>query len=105
MRETRRDESTTQTVAVATLVVAKQGQPASGRINFGLNRWQCTDIVAYVIIWGLRLNGMTASAREERLPLTTRVKRLRFSRETEAGEKIWGFKHIKDVRPTGIKPA
>jgi len=66
---------------------------------------QLTDIVAYVISWGLRLKGMTADARDELSPLVSRVKRLRFSRETEGGEKIWGFKHIQDLRPTGLKPA
>lgn len=66
---------------------------------------QLTDIVAYVISWGLRLKGMNAPSRAELLPLANRVKRLRFSRETEGGEKIWGFKHILDLRPTGLKPA
>lgn len=66
---------------------------------------QVADIVAYVISWGLRLNGMAAQAREELLPLVNRVKRLRFSRETESGEKIWGFKHIQDLRPIGLRPA
>ena len=66
---------------------------------------QLTDIVAYVISRGLRLKGMSAEAREELSPLVNRVKRLRFSRETEGGEKIWGFKHIQDLRPTGLKPA
>lgn len=60
---------------------------------------QLTDIVAYVISWGLRLNGMTAAARPELEGLANRVKRIRFSRETEGGEKIWGIKQIKDLRP------
>ncbi|WP_204985419.1 DUF3800 domain-containing protein [Mesorhizobium japonicum] len=66
---------------------------------------QLTDIVAYVISWGLRLKGMNAPSRAELLPLANRVKRLRFSRETEGGENIWGFKYILDLRPTGLKPA
>lgn len=63
---------------------------------------QLTDIVAYVISWGLRLNGMTLPARDELQPLVDRVTAIRFRRETESGEKIWGFKRIDDLRPTGI---
>ena len=66
---------------------------------------QLTDIVAYVISWGLRLNGMTLPARRELERLADGVKRIRFSRETEAGEKIWGFKHIRDLRPVDVEPA
>jgi hypothetical protein len=66
---------------------------------------QLTDIVAYVISWGLRLKGMVAPSRGELASLAGRVRRLRFSRETEGGEKIWGFKHILDLRPSGLNPA
>lgn len=65
---------------------------------------QLTDIVAYVISWGLRLNGMTLPSRPELERVADRVKRIRFSRETEGGEKIWGFKHIRDLRPNGTNP-
>lgn len=62
---------------------------------------QLTDIVAYVISWGLRLNGMTLPARDELSPLAECVKSLRFSRRTEGGDTAWGYKVIKDLRPNG----
>lgn len=65
---------------------------------------QLTDIIAYVISWGLRLKGMTLPGRPELLGLTEKVKRLRFSRRTEGGEQIWGLKHIADLRPRHIGP-
>lgn len=64
---------------------------------------QIADIVAYVISWGLRLKGMTLPLRTELLPLVDQVKRLRFMRETEGGDRIWGLKHIKDLRPSATQ--
>ncbi|MES2445194.1 MAG: DUF3800 domain-containing protein [Pseudomonadota bacterium] len=63
---------------------------------------QVADIVAYVISWGLRLNGMTEPAREELAPLAELVRRLRFYRETESGERILGTKVITDLRPAPL---
>lgn len=60
---------------------------------------QVADIVAYVISWGLRLQGMTAPAREELSPHADLVKTLRFFRETESGDRVWGLKVINDLRP------
>lgn len=60
---------------------------------------QLTDIMAYVISWGLRLNGMDAPAREELQPLVDDVLKIRFKRQTEAGNVEWGFRHIRDLRP------
>lgn len=60
---------------------------------------QLTDIMAYVVSWGLRLNGMDAPAREELAPLVDDVLKIRFKRQTEAGRVEWGFKHIGDLRP------
>jgi hypothetical protein len=60
---------------------------------------QVADIVAYVISWGLRLRGMVAPAREELGPHVDLVRQLEFFRETEAGDRIWGLKLIKDLRP------
>jgi hypothetical protein len=60
---------------------------------------QLADIVAYVISWGLRLNGMVLPARPELVLLADRVRRIRYCRKTEGGETIWGFKHIPDLRP------
>ncbi len=60
---------------------------------------QLTDIMAYVVSWGLRLNNMTAPARPELEPLVSGVLAIRFFRETEAGNREWGFRHIRDLRP------
>lgn len=60
---------------------------------------QVTDIIAYVISWGVRLGGMAAPAREELGDLASDVLGLRFFRETEGGERIWGLKVIRDLRP------
>ncbi len=62
---------------------------------------QLTDIVAYVISWGLRLKGMTLPVRPELRPLADRVMQIRFSRRREGGDTLWGFKHIRDLRPAG----
>lgn len=61
---------------------------------------QLADIVAYVVSWGVRLTGMAAPARAELAGLARRVADLRFQRETESGERIWGFKLIRDLRPS-----
>ncbi|WP_324133583.1 DUF3800 domain-containing protein [Bosea sp. (in: a-proteobacteria)] len=63
---------------------------------------QLTDIMAYVISWGLRLKEMHAPAREELAPLVEDVLRIRFHRRTEAGQNEWGFRHIKDLRPADL---
>jgi len=60
---------------------------------------QTADIIAYVISWGLRLRWMNEPAREELRPLAELVRQLRFSRETEGGERIYGMKVIDDLRP------
>lgn len=60
---------------------------------------QLADIIAYVISWGVRLTGMTAPAREELADLADAVMALRFRRETESGDRIWGLKLIRDLRP------
>lgn len=60
---------------------------------------QLADIIAYVISWGVRLTGMTAPARDELADLATDVLGLRFRRDTEGGERIWGLKLIRDLRP------
>ena len=60
---------------------------------------QLADIIAYVVSWGVRLAGMTAPSREELADLADAVLGLRFRRDTEGGERIWGFKRIRDLRP------
>ena len=42
---------------------------------------------------------MTEPSRGELSRLAETVKRLRFFRETESGERIWGLKLIRDLRP------
>ena len=60
---------------------------------------QMADIVAYVISWGLRLKGMSETARPELSTLTQAVTNIRFSRKTASGHTEWGFKLINDLRP------
>jgi hypothetical protein len=64
---------------------------------------QMTDIVAYVISWGLRLRGMPASPRPELLGIVQIIERMRYRRETEGGQVIRGIKEIRDLRPANAK--
>ena len=60
---------------------------------------QLADLVAYIISWGMRLNGMQETSRPELAPLASDVISLRFTRRTESGHAQWGFKVINDLRP------
>jgi hypothetical protein len=59
---------------------------------------QLTDIVAYVISWGVRETGMTAPRRVELAELARLVCQLRHN-QVDDGKTVWGFNVIKDLRP------
>jgi len=59
---------------------------------------QLADIVAYVVSWGLRLKGMSDTARPELAPLVRETMALRFRHQTET-KVVWGYKLIPDLRP------
>jgi hypothetical protein len=59
---------------------------------------QLADIMAYVISWGLRLQGMAEPARAELDDIAAEVLRLRFRHKVPSGHVIWGFKLINDLR-------
>ena len=59
---------------------------------------QLADIIAYVISWGVRLQGMTEPARAELGDIAAEVLRLQFRHRTPAKYVVWGFKLIKDLR-------
>jgi hypothetical protein len=63
---------------------------------------QLSDVVAYVISWGVRIKGMTLPERSELKSLADLVCRMRFERESETGRRTWGFKYIPDLRPNGL---
>jgi hypothetical protein len=60
---------------------------------------QIADIVAYLISWGLRLNGMSKPIRTELTPLVELIKPLRNRVEREVGDvenhEIWSFTYVQ----------
>lgn len=59
---------------------------------------QVADLMAYIISWGVRLNGMHAQRRPELDDLSRKVMRLRFTQHTPGGYTNYGFKIINDLR-------
>ena len=59
---------------------------------------QVADLMAYIISWGVRLNGMHAQRRPELDELSRKVMRLRFTQHTPGGYTNYGFKIINDLR-------
>ena len=59
---------------------------------------QVADLMAYIISWGVRLNGMHAPQRPELDDLSRKVMRLRFTLHTPGGYTNYGFKIINDLR-------
>ena len=59
---------------------------------------QVADLIAYIISWGVRLNGMHAQRRPELDDLSRKVMRLRFTQHTPGGYTNYGFKIINDLR-------
>lgn len=64
---------------------------------------QVADLIAYVLSWGVRLNGMTAPNRTELDQLSLKVMRLRFTQHTPGGYTNYGFKIINDLRAAAEK--
>lgn len=63
---------------------------------------QVADLVAYVVVWGLRVGKMTRPAREELEPLVDVVLQLRHraTRDLDGGPFfVWSFAVIDDLRP------
>jgi hypothetical protein len=76
---------------------------------------ELADLVAYILNWGFRMDRMPEPAREELVPLATKVFSLRYSgreaifrtrrRESRPslssrrGRQIWGISYIPDLRP------
>lgn len=58
---------------------------------------QMADLLAYVISWSVRLNGMTQPARPELAPFARQVLRLRYHAATPGGYDTWGFKLIRSL--------
>jgi Protein of unknown function (DUF3800) len=63
---------------------------------------QLADLVAYIVSWGFRTNGMTEPARPELAPLVERVRPLRhYAVREKMGNprfRIWSFAVIDDLR-------
>lgn len=59
---------------------------------------QVVDLIAYILSWGVRLNGMSEPRRAELDALAGKVMRLRFTQHTGAGHTRFGYKIINDLR-------
>lgn len=63
---------------------------------------QVTDLIAYIISWGVRLRGgarpMTQPRREELDPYSAQVCRLRYHATTPGGHDTWGFCVIENLK-------
>ena len=59
---------------------------------------QVADLIAYLLSWGVRLNGMTAPHRAELDDWSAKVMRLRVTQHTLGGYTNYGFKIINDLR-------
>lgn len=58
---------------------------------------QMADLLAYVISWGVRLNGMSEPRRAELDPYVKQVLRLRYHAPTPGGYDTWGFKLVRSL--------
>ena len=60
---------------------------------------QIADLIAYIISWGLRLNGMDEPVREELIPYAEQIKPLKYMTTREIGElpdmQIWSVIFVK----------
>ena len=65
------------------------------------------DLVAYLIVWSVRLGAMAAPAREELSELGDLVAGLRYTTERDIGGnprfKVFGLNHITDLRPDRLQ--
>ncbi len=62
---------------------------------------QIADLVAYIIVWGIRFGAMNEPHREELGPLAELVSELRYrtKRLDQPEHPIWSFTLIEDLRP------
>jgi hypothetical protein len=64
---------------------------------------QVADLIAYIVSWGVRFQGMDLAGREELEPLANRVIQLRHRSVREVNDNpnfvIWSLAYIKDLRP------
>lgn len=60
---------------------------------------QIADLIAYIISWGMRLNGMVGNKRDDLLPFVELIKPLRYRTVREIGDvaehEIWSIQYIK----------
>ena len=59
---------------------------------------QVADLIAYLLSWGVRLKGMTASRRAEFDIFSQKIMQLRFTQRTPGGHTNYGFKAINNLR-------
>jgi hypothetical protein len=66
---------------------------------------QIADLVAYIIVWGIRFGSMDGSRREELASLGDLVLELRYrgKRQDQPDFPIWSFTLIEDLRPRDEK--
>jgi hypothetical protein len=62
------------------------------------------DLVAYIISWGVRVQGMRAPAREELGDVGAAVLRLRYDMPTPT-RVVWAFNVLNDLRPRAARQA
>lgn len=63
---------------------------------------QVSDLVAYLVAWGVRVGGMNRPAREELKPLASLVCDLRHKANRDRDRQpfyVWSFSVIDDLRP------
>lgn len=63
---------------------------------------QLADLIAYIVSWGVRFQGMDLPAREELAPLAERVVQLRHRSIRDVNENpnfvVWSLAYIRDLR-------
>ncbi len=63
---------------------------------------QIADLIAYIVSWGVRLQGMDLDARQELRPLAERLLQLRHRSVREVNDNpsfaIWSLAYIRDLR-------
>lgn len=64
------------------------------------------DLIAYIILWGVKIPGMTHDRRAELQDLAEAVKLRRYHCTSEdGGHPLWSFKYINDLRPESERSA
>lgn len=62
--------------------------------------FQLTQLLGFVVSWGVRLQGMTVPRRHDLNDLVAAFNNMRFSYRLQNGNKDWSFKFISDVNPS-----